>query len=85
MQVHTGGGAPWCTVHLGAWRCKKGKNAVFDFRYPLLISPDDEIYLLTEIQVGTPACMACSSVAAAIRTGNNMPTHAIQQSSKRAS
>ena len=28
VQVHTGGGAPWCTVHLGAWRCKKGKNAV---------------------------------------------------------
>ena len=21
VQVHTGGGAPWCTVHHGAWRC----------------------------------------------------------------
>ena len=28
VQVHTGGDAPRCTVHLGAWRCKKGKNAV---------------------------------------------------------
>ena len=26
--MHTGGDAPRCTVHLGAWRCKKGKNAV---------------------------------------------------------
>ena len=48
-------------------------------------TPDDEVYLLTEIQVGTPACMACSSVAAAIFVPATMPTHAIQQSSKRAS